>query len=378
MKEEITTLKPEEFEDMMRFLEKCYRHSRNYFPWRYPHVWRKDTIEYENRIILKVNGKIVSHVGIFPLEMIVGKARIKMGGIGGVATLQEYRGRGYMTKLMNYAISKMKEMGFSISVLWGDRQRYGHFGYENAGKMAVLTVSLRSLSIEFSPKKVNFYRFYGEVEKLNKIITLHEREPIRVKRDKKTYELIFNIDKLITYLTDEAYITYWGEHPKSLIEVGGTSTELANLLYSFLSSFNKEFGINSIELCLPYYNYETFHLMRKVCASYHIISEGMIKILDLEKLFLEYKPYLEEVSENLALNFSLKNLSNDQLVHIVLENGSVTIERNRKGKLHIELNERDLVKLIFNGLHEVPLPPRYSQLGAIFPLPFHIWPLDHI
>ena len=75
---EITTLRPEEYEDMMKFLETSYRFSKGFFQRRYPYVWRKETIRYENRIILKKNGQIVLHVGIFPLTMKIGDIEVKM------------------------------------------------------------------------------------------------------------------------------------------------------------------------------------------------------------------------------------------------------------------------------------------------------------
>ncbi|NQS89615.1 GNAT family N-acetyltransferase [Patescibacteria group bacterium] len=70
-------------------------------------------------------------VGIFPLTGVVGDAEIRIGGIGGVATLPEFRGKGYMSNLMECSIQKMTEDKYSISILWGDRQRYTNFGKED-------------------------------------------------------------------------------------------------------------------------------------------------------------------------------------------------------------------------------------------------------
>ena len=67
-------------------------------------------------------------MGIFPLTGVVGDAEIRIGGIGGVATLPEFRGKGYMSNLMECSIQKMTEDKYSISILWGDRQRYANFG----------------------------------------------------------------------------------------------------------------------------------------------------------------------------------------------------------------------------------------------------------
>jgi len=379
MKEEITTLKPEEFEDMMRFLERCYRHSRDFFPRRYPHVWRKDTIQYENRIILKVDGKIVSHVGIFPLTLIVGRARISAGGIGGVATLQEYRGKGYMSKLMNYSIEKMRKDGYSISILWGDRQRYGHFCYETVGRLATFTLSLRSLKQECETTLVDFRRYYGERKLLKKIVRMHENEMLKVKRSMRDYELIFNIPHLMTFMSDNAYVCYMHRHsPLTLIEYGGKPLDVVSLIYSLLNAFNREFGISSVKVKAPYYPYETFLMLRKVCSHWSIEPEGMVKILDLKKLFEEYSPYLEEISEDIKLEFSLEVKEKHEKVAITLDRGSVITKPGARSNLHVALHERDMVKLLFDGVEEVGLAEKYSKLRTVFPLPFHVWLLDHI
>ena len=107
---EVETLKRKDYIRLMRFLEKSYNHSYNFFPLKYPHVWEEETTDYE-------------------------------GGIGGVATLQPCRGKGFMTSLMRHTLKIMEERGYPFSILLGDRQRYGVFGYETCGREVVFYVS---------------------------------------------------------------------------------------------------------------------------------------------------------------------------------------------------------------------------------------------
>jgi len=378
---EITSLKPEEYDEMMKFLEKCYRHSRNYFQIRYPHVWRRDTVQYENKIVLKINDRIVSHVGIFPLVMAVGKAKISMGGIGAVATLQEYRGKGFMSRLMKFAIEKMRNDGYSLSILWGDRQRYGHFGYETVGKLAIFKVSLRSIRTETKVEEVSFKRFYGEDELLSKIINAHEREPIRILRDRKTYTHLFNIPYLMTYVSDEgAYISYMGEgSPGRLIEYGGSGKEVLSLIYSLLKTFSKEFGGSSVEVMTPYYPYDTFFNLRRACYSWTIVPEAMIKILNLTKLLEEYSQYLKDICEKVRLEVVLEIKETLERAKLILDHGQVSVESKGTADLEVSLNERDMAKLLFDGPEAVPLSDsKRVVLKEFLPLPLHVWLLDHI
>ncbi len=374
----VSYLKPEEYDGFMRFLEKCYRHTRDYFPRRYPHVWCKDTVDYENRLILKIDGKIVSHVGIFPLKLIVEDCTIPVGGIGGVATLQEYRGRGYMTKLMNAAIEKMKKDGYPLSVLWGDRQRYGHFGYENAGKLAYITVSLRSLKIEAKVKKIDYDRLDVDYSKLNVIKQLHKKEPLRLERSDDFYERVFKMPGLITYIAEDnsAYVVHFGERYGDIVEYGGSPESLLNLLYSLLTDLSKEFGVSGTVVAAPYYPYATFHELLKVSTGMRIGYEAMAKILDLKKLLEAYRPLLEKRCEEIEVEVTLKIKESGEAVHLELSKGSVAIESKEKKPI-VVLSERDAVKLLFNGVYEVPVKVP-AALASILPLPMHFTSLDHI
>jgi len=313
--------------------------------------------------------------------MVVEEAKVAMGGIGAVATLQEYRGKGFMTKLMNFAIKRMIANRYSLSILWGDRQRYGHFGYETVGKLAIFKLSLRSIKTEVNVNEISFRRFYGESELLNKIITAHEKEPIKTSRDRKTYELLFNIPQLMTYISStNAYISYMKEGPpKRIIEYGGNGKEVISLIYSLLKTFNREFGIFSVEVLAPYYPYDTFFNLRKACYSWSIVPEAMVKILNMTKLFEEYSPYLEKICEDLKLEASFEIKETSDRVRVSLDHGQVSVEKGGKADLDLSLNEREMVRLLFNGPNEIPLPSKKRALLECFlPLPLHVWLLDHI
>ena len=378
---EITMLKPEEYEEMMKFLETSYRISKGYFSRRYPHVWRKDTIQYENRLILKRNGRIVSHVGIFPLTMKIDNVEVKMGGIGGVATLQEYRGLGYMTKLMNYAIKKMKDEKYPLSILWGDRQRYGHFGYEIVGKKVLFTVSLRSLSVEAKPSEINIVRYRGEKELLDKIIKLHEQEPIIIKRTIRDNKLLYNIPGLIVYVGEvngnSAYIVFESDDPpRTIIEYGGKPDVLISLLYTILKILDKELNISSVDVEAPYYSYETFHEMFKVFSSWKIRSQAMVKILNLKELLENYLPIIARRTEEIKYELMLGIRETGEKVKLTLDHGTVVIEPRGKAKTKILLSERDMAKLLFDGPETVS--PYFPMLNLLFPLPLHVGTLNHI
>ena len=98
---------------------------------------------------VKRNGRICAVVGVFPMTWRVGDEELRVAGIGGVSTLPEFRGQGLMSRLMRHCVEVMKQEGFHLSWLGGQRQRYGYFGYESCGLAYTYSVSAVNLQHAF-------------------------------------------------------------------------------------------------------------------------------------------------------------------------------------------------------------------------------------
>lgn len=99
-----------------------------------PNLYCDPAIATRDAYLAIDGGRIVGHVGVYPLRLRVGDGlELSAGGIGAVATETAYRGTGVMSAMLNAAIEGMKASGYQLSVLWGDRMRYQHFGWELAG-----------------------------------------------------------------------------------------------------------------------------------------------------------------------------------------------------------------------------------------------------
>ena len=78
-----------------------------------------------------LDGKIVSAVHICKRTVACGDFRLTMGGIANVATLPEYRGRGYNTRCLQGAIATMEADAMDFSLLFtGIDDYYRRQGYE--------------------------------------------------------------------------------------------------------------------------------------------------------------------------------------------------------------------------------------------------------
>src|SRR4051812_7114681 len=94
----------------------------------------------ETLIELNLAERPVSRLYIIPLTISIGVARVRIDGIGGVETEEEYRGRGYARRVMEAALARMggaentmSQDPAALSFLFGISNYYEKFGYARAG-----------------------------------------------------------------------------------------------------------------------------------------------------------------------------------------------------------------------------------------------------
>ncbi|HBP38977.1 MAG TPA: hypothetical protein DD640_09625, partial [Clostridiales bacterium] len=149
----VERLGPADFDEAMDLLNLVFSMSSrpHDFARILPKIYRPDELSMRANLAIRREGKIRAIVGLFPMDLSVGGQILKSGGIGGVATHPRETGSGMMKQLMNTALAEMKAGGFALSVLGGQRQRYGYYGYEKAGS-----------SLHFDLSKTNIRHFYRD------------------------------------------------------------------------------------------------------------------------------------------------------------------------------------------------------------------------
>ena len=270
----------DEFDELMAFLARTYGHDDvEYFPTHYPRLYRKEKENLKNSFIIKDNGRIVSHVGLFPLDVLVGKTILKAAGIGGVGTDPDYRGQGLMGKLINFAIDKMEKQKYAFSVLGGDRQRYGNFGWELGGRRLLFTVTLRSLMWE-GIEAGETRKYNNQPQDLEKIMAFHEAERLKVKRSKNTYQLLMKKAGTEVWVGKESYIVLSGEGKiQNAIESGGSPSEILSLTLTLI----KEKELDVIRIKRPYENSEINNALLDASSGWTVETLCSIKIVNFAR-----------------------------------------------------------------------------------------------
>jgi predicted N-acetyltransferase YhbS len=135
----------------------------------------------DQRLLAKVDGRVVSHVHLTERMMRFGVAKVKLNGVMWVGTLPEYRGLGFAQNLMRIADRRAVELGAGLQALTtGMPQFYRPLGWGVCGKQTfgqILSRNLPAVGDGFLESKGGPWhvRPWRQVE-LNDLMTLYDRQ----------------------------------------------------------------------------------------------------------------------------------------------------------------------------------------------------------
>lgn len=137
-----------DFNELMDFLERVYAEyggKEPRFERRAPDLYQATDEAMGDIFILREAGRIVSSAGLFPMRLKLWGRPFTIQGVGGVGTLPEFRGRGFMNQVLSAVNDERQRRGGPFSYLAGYRRRYGVWGYEKAGSVLAANLHRRNL-----------------------------------------------------------------------------------------------------------------------------------------------------------------------------------------------------------------------------------------
>lgn len=368
-----------EFAEALDFIDRVFRPGqpgRFILKNNYPHAYQP---RYANRILLQRDqGVIVGCLAVHPLTLRLEEARLDAGGIGAVGSDPERRGQGIMSRLLEEAILRMKRAGYPLSVLWGDRQRYGWFGWEKGGMRNSFTLSARQLgSPSAAERRLRLQRFVAEPGLCRRLRALDQAHPYGVERPLRDIPPLFARVGRQSWTCREgnrfAYLALQREGRQcrgqyEMLDEAGGDPELGRSMLkvlmarSGLSRLQASAGPNpaQLEILLP----GSSHWTRE-CAC-------MLKILDLQLLVDQLHPLLRRRAAQAGVGGRFRLVSPSRQALLDLGPGR---------QYRVEVGEQELVGLFF-GLHQVE--ERWTGegglglLGRLLPLPLHVPTLNYI
>src|SRR3954470_6189067 len=86
-------------------------------------------------------GAMVATAGIFPRELTVPGAVVRVAGVTLVGVMPTHRRRGLLTDLMRRQLEEVRAAGEPVAALWASESAiYGRFGYGTAARHAGITL----------------------------------------------------------------------------------------------------------------------------------------------------------------------------------------------------------------------------------------------
>jgi predicted N-acetyltransferase YhbS len=356
----------------MRVLERCYGASPGTFEREYPHLYRPTAEALAMAYVIEQQGTIVSHVGVYPIEVMVHGVPILVAGIGGVGTLPAARGQGHMTRLLYHVIEEMRAHGYVLSWLGGDRQRYNAFGWERAGLAYELTFSRRSLDragVQAVPIEACFPDdALPAVERLQSLPALHVRRP----------DLALQLRKqgLRLWVAEDGYAIVHGNlfGPLSIAELVSASGREAGMVRALLDWT----GRNDISWQIPACEEERLSRVVPYTSRWHAGNWSMYRIVDLARLLALMQPILARRAAPLrdgALSIAVREHDRTDAATLVVRGGDVQVLPGRQAERTVEWSAVEAVRALLGGPPVAEMP---AELAPLLPLPAYVPPLDHV
>jgi predicted N-acetyltransferase YhbS len=375
MTTKIRTLNVEEFEDFMRYVERAFGHSKDFFTRVYPHIYEPTPEVCAWGYVVEEDGKIVSHVGVYPIEVVTAGVPLTLGGIGAVSTAVAARGKGYMTKLLYHAIDEMRAKGYPASWLGGDRQRYNTFGWEVATLAYRLQFSRRSLEwADVAPTPIEEVlpeEAEAHIARWMPVPACHARRP-------RLAAQLRRVD-LRVWLAEDGYAIADGQERDhvNLVELVSASGNEAGLIRAIIE-WNHGDGA-SWELS----SWDEARLARVMPYVHYWNSgySGMYRINHLAAVLQAAHPMLERRAVGLrdfAVAIGIREHDRTQATTIAVEDGAVTVTPGQNAASYVELTPVTAARLVFGG----PAIPEAAQFPAglpkLLPVPLYVPLLDHV
>ena len=381
-------LRQEEFPSLLQLMDSAFPHDEPFVKTQ-SHNFTGLARDLNQHIVIEANGRIISHLGLFPRLIRSGETLIKAAGVGCVATLEEYRGQGLMNKLFEFAIPMMRDQGYDISILEGDRKRYGNFGWERGGRRFAFLISDRYVKGLATPGIV-VRKYSGDRSDLAAIKAIHEQEYYRLDRSPDYYDRVYDLPGRQTLLAEQggrliAYLTFVPETLSDtnvlawVYEYGGDGQCIRAILRDLFAMH----GVTKANVVAPINHHPLNDVLLSVTDRWYAEPCRMIKIISLHHLLEKSLPHMHEIRTaggNCAHGEVTLEIAGSSQAATIHFGQQITISTDRCRNT-LSLSEREMVRLLFGLLkpsEAFNLAKDFLILDTCFPLDCFLWLNDTV
>ena len=335
-----------------------------------------------NNVIIKEDGVIKAAIGCYPIDVTAAGRELRCMGIGNVAVAKDSRRKGYMVELMKLALDIMKEEDFDYSLLGGQRQRYGYFGYEPTGSVQRFTINKGNIAhIKGKDYKTAFIAkeiAQSDAETIDKILALYRAQPYYMDRNRENCLDVLKSWRSIPYAVYDngEFKGYFSvEKFGGLQEIKAVNVEdTIDLILCAMDVI----GTESVSFGVPVFDADFCEYMIKYGCGASICNADMINIFNFGK-FIEAFLAIKAERMNLCsgtLNVLIHGFKRDESISITVDGKNVTVAET-DAKPDLELDHHRAIDFL-SGIYSKDRNsvPAFAQ--GWFPIDFYAYGLDNV
>ncbi|MBS4200547.1 GNAT family N-acetyltransferase [Bacillus sp. FJAT-49732] len=374
---------------------QVFREDRSFF---------QERLDYDNSYdmnttwIAKVNGNIAASVQIFPYNITFENSMLKVGGIGSVGTLPEYRGRGLTQTIMRRQTDWMKSNSYDLSLLFTDiNPFYQKVGW---GTVPVYSYSLGISNIpEFMPDSQYDIKQFAKTD-LNQIKDLYQdfcQNYIGTWIRSSDYwdgQLKWRHENPSEFLVAKshekvvAYLRVSNRDDILVINECCFQKGHENAVFILLKEMCKDVQRNKQIRITFAPNHLLTHYFQRWGAEKKIVTSEMWKVINLKGLLVKIKNVLTKriySAKKLGLEIDnciyLIECGNSEIL-LEIKGDAVNIKDPSEHIAYNQLlkfNEREFISMLFNGAGNINIKGYMDDklLNILFPaVPYNFWGTD--
>ncbi|HEK9099081.1 GNAT family N-acetyltransferase [Bacillus pfraonensis] len=326
---------------------------------------------------------LAAKLHLLPLEINIGDEIFKMGGIAGVATYPEYRRSGHVKELLKYALQKMKQDGFSVSMLHPFAVSfYRKYGWELFANRFICSMTKSDLVMQ-KHVKGNIRRFNkdnhpNEIEAIYE--TFAKRFAGMLVRSREWWrQAVYHDLTAAVYYNEEneatGYMLYKINDSKMTVEeFVPLNNEARNGLWNFICQHDSM--IKDLKMILS----ETeplLYTLQEPRVKAEITPYFMTRIVDVEQFLNQYSFVWSNQQNEVILHIS-DSFAPWNNVTVQLQNKEIVMihneEKETQNSRGIHLNINDLSAMLFGYKRPLEL----YEIGTLSGTEKEVEELEHL
>jgi hypothetical protein len=280
-----------------------------------------------------------------------------------------------MTRLLYHIVDEMRRIGYPVSWLGGDRQRYNVFGWELASPEYELIFSRRSLGWK-NVEPVEVEEVFPE-EALATIRRFQSAPACHAVRP-NLEDLIQKANTRFWIAADGyAILSGQGRDHIRILELVSTSGDEVGMIRAMLD-FN--FGDRATWSLSAWDRARLGRLMPYV-GYWRSGHSDMYRVNDLTRLLTEAQGAIAKRAlavRDFAVAIGVEEHDRTTVTTLSVTDGAVSIRAGKHADTYVELSPVETARLFLGGppiAGEVALP---TPLMALLPVPVYVFPFDHV